>query len=152
MKKNSQQSPPSAPTRALKDDACPSCGKAMESVRGTLRFPVNGEEVDVPDVKHTVCPACHEVVLDLAQARALRERALEIYRGRYDLLSGAEIRALREQLGLTQQGLARLLRLGVNTLSRWEAGRVVQTASLDVLLRLLRDLPGSVDYLKRHAA
>lgn len=80
MKKNSQQSPPSAPTRALKDDDCPSCGKAMESVRGTLRFPVNGEEVDVPDVKHTVCPACHEVVLDLAQARALRERALEIYR------------------------------------------------------------------------
>jgi HTH-type transcriptional regulator/antitoxin MqsA len=113
---------------------------------------VNGEKVDVPDVEHTVCPACHEVVLDLAQARTLREHALEIYRARYDLLSGAEIRALREQLGFTQQGLARLLRLGVNTLSRWEAGRVVQTASLDVLLRLLRDLPGSIDYLKRHAA
>ena len=152
MKKNDRQSLPSVPTRALKDNDCPACGKTMEPARGTLRFPVNGEEVDVPDVEHTVCPACHEVVLDLAQARTLRERALEIYRARYDLLSGAEIRALREQLGLTQQGLARLLRLGVNTLSRWEAGRVVQAASLDVLLRLLRDLPGSIDYLKRHVA
>jgi DNA-binding transcriptional regulator YiaG len=55
-------------------------------------------------------------------------------------------------LGLTQEALARLLRLGSNTLSRWEAGRNVQTAAMDVLLRLLRDLPGSLDYLRRLAA
>jgi hypothetical protein len=36
--------------------------------------------------------------------------------------------------------------------SRWEAGRTVQAASLDVLLRLLRDVPGTLAYLKRHAA
>jgi DNA-binding transcriptional regulator YiaG len=53
---------------------------------------------------------------------------------------------------LSQGGLARLLRLGANTISRWEADRNVQTAAMDVLLRLIRDLPGSIDYLRAHAA
>jgi len=44
------------------------------------------------------------------------------------------------------------LRLGANTISRWEAGRSVQTEAMDVLLRLLRDVPGSLDYLRAHAA
>jgi len=53
---------------------------------------------------------------------------------------------------LTQAELAQLLRLGGNTLSRWEAGRNVQSAAMDVLLRLIRDLPGSLEYLREHAA
>ncbi len=59
---------------------------------------------------------------------------------------------MRKRFGLTQVDLAHLLRLGGNTISRWESGRTVQTAALDVLLRLIRDLPGSLDYLRRHAA
>ena len=141
-----------APRRPLADDACPSCGATMVTSRAALEYSVNGEPIEVPDVPHLACPTCHETLLDVAEAKTLRERALGIYRAKYELLSAAEIHDLRERLGLTQQALARLLRLGVNTLSRWEAGRVVQTASLDVLLRLLRDLPGSLDYLKRHAA
>ena len=58
----------------------------------------------------------------------------------FGLLSGDQIRAIRERHALTQVELAGLLRLGPNTISRWEAGRNVQTAALDVLLRLIRDL------------
>jgi len=47
--------------------------------------------------------------------------------------------------------LAGLLRLGANTISRWEAGRNVQTAAMDVLLRLIRDIPASLTYLRKHA-
>jgi hypothetical protein len=32
------------------------------------------------------------------------------------------------------------------------SGRNVQTAAMDMLLRLTRDLPGSIDYLRDHAA
>jgi transcriptional regulator with XRE-family HTH domain len=39
-----------------------------------------------------------------------------------------------------------------NTISRWESGRDVQTEAMEMLLRLLRDLPGSLDYLRQHAA
>jgi DNA-binding transcriptional regulator YiaG len=59
------------------------------------------------------------------------------------------IRALRERFGLTQGALAKLLRLGSNTISRWEAGRNVQTAAMDVLLRMLRDLPAKCPMLTR---
>jgi len=48
--------------------------------------------------------------------------------------------------------LAHLLRLGANTVSRWESGRNVQTAAMDILLRMIRDLPGSIEYLREHAA
>jgi putative zinc finger/helix-turn-helix YgiT family protein len=113
---------------------------------------VNGEEITVPEATHLACPKCHEIVLRFADARRLRQRALEIYRAKYGLLTAHEIRSIRERYALTQAELARLLRLGGNTISRWEAGRNVQTASMDILLRLIRDLPGSLDYLRKHAA
>ena len=86
------------------------------------------------------------------EARALRQQALEIYRKRYGLLSAGEIRATRERFDLTQAAMARLLRLGNNTISRWEAGRNAQTAVMDLLLRMIRDVPGTLDYLRKHAA
>jgi putative zinc finger/helix-turn-helix YgiT family protein len=124
----------------------------MEEVRGELDYSVNGQKIRVAEAPHLRCPECGEIVLRLDEARQLRERAVESYRQQHGLLTAEEIRAIRERLGLTQVELARLLRLGGNTLSRWESGRKVQTAALDVLLRLIRDLPGSVEYLRRSAA
>lgn len=124
----------------------------MKDSMETLSFPINGEEIAVPDSPHLRCRKCGEVVLRLDESRGLRKRALEIYREKYGLLAGEEIRRLRERLNLTQGQLAELLRLGVNTISRWESGRNVQTAAMDVLLRLVRDVPGSVEYLRNLAA
>ena len=136
----------------MPDDACPECGTPMREKKGRLKLPMNGEEIAVPDSPHLSCPKCNEVVLRFDDARKLRQRALEIYRRKYGLLSADEIRSIRERFGLTQAELARLLRLGANTISRWEAGRNVQTAAMDMLLRMIRDLPGSLDYLRNHAA
>ena len=55
-------------------------------------------------------------------------RALDtLYRRKHGLLSADQIRGIRARFELTQAEFARLLRLGANTLSRWEAGRNVQT-------------------------
>jgi len=144
------------PTRSygpsLSADACPVCGTPMKEKRGKLTFPVNGEDVRVPDATHLACPRRHDPVLRADDARRLRERALDLYRSKYGLRTGEDIRSLRERLGLTQAELARLLRLGQNTLSRWEAGRNVQMAAMDVLMRVLRDVPGGLEYLRKHAA
>lgn len=137
---------------ALPDDACPSCGTMMKERRSLLSTSVNGEEVAVAGASHLRCPKCGEVVLRLDEVRHLNQAALDIYRRKFGLLSLDEIRSLRERLGLTQVELGRLLRLGSNTISRWESGRNVQTAAMDILLRLIRDLPGSIDYLRDHAA
>jgi len=124
----------------------------MKESRGELAYAVNGQDVPVAGASHLRCPQCGEVVLRHEEARRLREHAFERYRRDYGLLSAADIRSIRERFGLTQGAFAELLRLGSNTISRWESGRTVQTAALDVLLRLIRDLPGSLDYLREHAA
>lgn len=153
MKKTGKQKPLApGPLRALPDDTCPSCGTRMAERRAALRLPVNGEEVSVPSALHLRCPKCGEIVLRFRDAQRLHEDAIAIYRKRHGLLSADEIRAIRERYSLTQAGLARLLRLGGNTVSRWESGRNVQTAAMDMLLKLIRDLPGSLDYLRAHAA
>lgn len=138
--------------RVLPNDACPRCGTMMKEGRGRLMLPINGEEITVPSASHLKCPKCGEIVLRFQEAKRLHEDGSEIYRQKHGLLSADEIRAIRERFDLNQADLARLLRLGANTVSRWESGRNVQTAAMDMLLRLIRDLPGSIEYLRDHAA
>jgi putative zinc finger/helix-turn-helix YgiT family protein len=136
----------------LPDDACPQCGATMKAVERRLTIRINGEPVSVAAVPHRRCPRCGEAVLSYDETGMFNRRAFEAYRRKHRLLSEREIRAIREGLGLTQANLARLLRLGSNTVSRWEAGRNVQSASMDMMLRLLRDVPGALAYLRRRAA
>jgi len=136
----------------MPDDACPVCGTQMVEKKGKLRLPVNGEDITVLAAAHLSCPKCHEVVLRSQDARRLSEDAIAIYRRKHGLLSADQIRSIRARYTLTQAEFGRLLRLGANTLSRWESGRNVQTEAMDTLLRLIRDVPGSIDYLRSHAA
>jgi len=152
MKTRSRKASTARLSRILPDDACPACATMMVERRGKLRLPVNGEEIRVPSAVHLRCPKCGEIVLRFQDARRLREDAVAIYREKHALLSADDVRAIRERFNLTQADLARLLRLGANTVSRWESGRNVQTAAMDILLRLIRDLPGSIEYLRDLAA
>ena len=152
MKTSSGSQPRAQRGRLLADNACPECGTPMREKQASLKFPVNGEEIAVAQSPHLSCPKGHEVVLRFDDARKLRQRALDSYRQKYGLLSADDIRSIRERFRLTQAELARLLRLGPNTISRWEAARNVQTASMDMLLRMIRDVPGTVDYLRKCAA
>jgi putative zinc finger/helix-turn-helix YgiT family protein len=138
--------------RVLPSGACPVCGTTMVERRGTLRLPVNGEEIAVSSAAHLRCPKCGEVMLRFQDSKRLGEDAIGIYRKKHGLLSADEIRAIREHFQLTQAALTRLLRLGANTISRWESGRNVQTDVMDILLRMIRDLPESIIYLRKHAA
>ncbi|MEJ7731161.1 MAG: type II TA system antitoxin MqsA family protein [Polyangiaceae bacterium] len=150
MARTPEKSRPAA--ARLHSEACPTCGTIMKPSRGAVRLLVNGEEVSVPQVEHLRCPSCKEVLLPLEAARRQTERAFTLHRQKHGLLSASDIRAIRRRFELTQADLAHLLRLGQNTVSRWEAGRNVQTGAMDVLLRLLRDVPGSLEYLRKHAA
>jgi putative zinc finger/helix-turn-helix YgiT family protein len=134
------------------EDTCPTCGTRMRPHVGALEEVVNGETISVPRISYHRCPKCGELLIDASTERQVRHAAFEMYRRRHRLLDIADIRELRRRLGMTQGELAGLLRLGPNTISRWEAGRNVQTAAMDLLLRLLRDVPNARAYLRRHAA
>src|SRR5579872_2606649 len=92
--------------KPARSDACPECGATLTTNRDALTYPVNGERVRVPGVSYSQCPQGHDPVLDVDQARLLREGAFARYRKRYGLLSAAEIRAMRVELNLTQGALA----------------------------------------------
>lgn len=124
----------------------------MVETRGALRLPVNGEEIIVPSALHLSCAKGHGVVLRFEDARRLDAEAMAIYRRKQGLLAADEVRSIRERFDLGQTDFARLLRLSPRDLSRWESGRSVQTVTMDILLRVVRDLPGSISYLRWHAA
>ena len=146
MKRTHNKSP------AVADDACPACGTIMLPSTTDLSALVNEEKVTVSGIAHLRCPACDEVLLAFESAKALQERGVDLYRRAHGLLGADEIRALRQQLGLTQAQFAALLHLGQNTVSRWESGRNVQSGAMDLLLKVIRDVPGTLGYLEQQSA
>jgi putative zinc finger/helix-turn-helix YgiT family protein len=59
------------------------------------------------------------------------------------LLSADQIRANREQLGLSQRELAEHLGVAVETISRWENGVLTQTRAMDRYLRVYFAVPAA---------
>jgi len=56
---------------------------------------------------------------------------------RMGLLLPAELRAIRERLGLTQSQIAEQLKIGEKSWSRWESGRHRPSQSMNLLVRAL---------------
>lgn len=64
------------------------------------------------------------------------QRAIaDAYRKKAGLITGPEIRSLREARGLTQTQLAEMMNIGIASIKRWETG-MVQTKSMDQALRM----------------
>jgi len=64
------------------------------------------------------------------------------------LLTPAEIRAIRERLGMTQEQFTKLTRIGEATICRWERGRLLQNPAMDRYLRLVALSEDNVRFLK----
>jgi HTH-type transcriptional regulator / antitoxin MqsA len=121
---------------------CPECGKRdvrPATVRHTSQIKHDGRlyEVEVSRLRVPRCRACGELVFDNdadAQIAAALRRQL-------GLLSADQIRANREQLGLSQRELAEHLGVAVETISRWENGVLTQTRAMDRYLRVYFAVP-----------
>lgn len=90
------------------------------------------------------CASCGEryYTHDLAMASSrTRAAALRQHAG---LLTPDEIRAFREQYGLSQAQLESILQTGAKTVVRWERGTVCQSRAADQLLRLMITNPTNV--------
>lgn len=98
------------------------------------------------------CDGCGEERFTLAQVTAARREAADAVREDEGLLAPAEIRALRERLGLSQNTLEHVLGLGTETVVRWEAGKVLQSRAADNLLRLVDRDRSALEYLTRRMA
>jgi HTH-type transcriptional regulator/antitoxin MqsA len=120
------------------ENPCLSCGRGpIEEKRGTFRFepPPNipGGVVEIPNAVWRECAACGEQIIGHELDRAIDDQA----RRRQGLLTPAEIKAVREQTGLSQEAMAQLLGVGDKTYTRWETGKSFQNKSSDNLIRLV---------------
>jgi len=143
--------------RPIEDWRCHHCGqRSLKRTTMPYEHPVthDGREVTIriPDLSvvhctNTNCQPEHPHDTILTDDDATHRIDLETYR-QLGLLTPQEIRENRERLGLTQQELADLLRLGGNSLSRWESGAIYQSRSLDTLLRIVFNEPVVLQRLK----
>jgi len=82
-----------------------------------------------------VCMQCGLEAGNVQTAGDVQRAIADAYRTKAGLLTGQEIRSLREARGLTQQKLAEAMNIGIASIKRWETG-MIQTKSMDQALRM----------------
>ncbi len=118
---------------------CPVCG-AAELVHDTRAMPYTykGESTIIPELTGDYCPACAEVVLDLAEADRFGLLVREFNKQVNAAFVQPEfIAAVRKKLRLDQREAAEIFGGGVNAFSRYETGNTKPSLALVKLLKIL---------------
>ena len=127
---------------------CPICGHGeLTVVTYDDQVQHGGEQLPVRGLEISACPACGSETTTPAQNRRNIARAVDARRTADGLLSGAEIRRVREVLGITQADASALFGGGQNGFSKYERGEVTQSLAMDRLLRLVAAQPMLLDAL-----
>src|SRR5258708_10367555 len=74
------------------------------------------------------CDACGFITSDSKQSARFTQLISDAYRKAHGLLTGAEIRSHRDQLGMSQRAFSDYLGVGSASVQRWEAGQVQDKA------------------------
>jgi HTH-type transcriptional regulator/antitoxin MqsA len=118
---------------------CPACG-AAELVHDTRDMPYTykGESTTIPDVTGDFCPACGEVVMDMAAG--IRHSATMLAFNKQvnaSIVDPGFIATVRKKLALDQREAAEIFGGGVNAFSRYETGKTKPPLALVKLFKVL---------------
>jgi putative zinc finger/helix-turn-helix YgiT family protein len=126
---------------------CPDCDSTdsrLEYAQQSFRYGRGDEAVDLTcEVPVYTCNKCG-YQWTRSEAEDLRQIAVCQHLGR---LTPNEVRGVRERFGLSQAEFSRITGFGEASLSRWETGAQVQSASNDRLLRLIQADPRTLHRL-----
>ncbi len=134
---------------------CPLCDKTheVEERRRIASITIKGEEVSYKE-RFYFCVNADEDENEFETGAMANENLLNArnaYRVKKGLLTSDEIVAIRENYGLSQVDLARLLGWGEATISRYES-KAIQDEAYDTMLRLIKDNPlQALEFLKKNA-
>lgn len=132
---------------------CPMCEEGpLRPSTYTGRLEHDGQTLLVADLECHVCDVCGADPVLEDQARRNQRRYADARRRSDGLLTGDEIRHIRDSLGLTQHEAARIFGGGANAFSKYERGDVVQSVAMDRLIRMVAAHPQLLDWLKNEAA
>lgn len=125
-------------------EICPICEEGVLELAPpyTDTFEYHGEPLVVSGLESYVCPLCGADPIFTDQIKRNERRILEAKRQADGLLTGEEIRRIREGLRLTQRQAAEVFGGGAKAFTKYESGVVMQSAAMDSLLRLIDRYPG----------
>ncbi len=135
---------------------CPLCDKTheLEERKRTTVTVIKNEEVEYDECFY-FCMNADEDENEFETGEMLNKNLLNArnaYRKKMGLLTSYEIVKIRENYGLSQVDLARLLGWGEVTISRYES-KAIQDEAYDTMLRLIKDNPlKALEFLKRNSA
>lgn len=135
---------------------CPLCDKTheVEERKRFVTITLKGEEVTYEE-RFYFCANADEDENEFETGSMTNTNLLNArnaYRVKNGLLTSDEIVAIRENYGLSQVDLARLLGWGEATISRYES-KAIQDEAYDTMLRLIKDNPLiALEFLKKNAA
>ena len=133
---------------------CPLCDKIheIEERKRTTTTIIKGEEVTY-DERFYFCSNADEEENEFETGEMANENLLNArnaYRMKKGLLTSHEIVKIRDNYGLSQVDLARLLGWGEATISRYES-KAIQDEAYDTMLRLIKDNPlKALEFLKKN--
>lgn len=118
---------------------CPACECEQEIllVQKEETYPVKGELITV---RATVCTCAHcgEKIMSFEYDDDNLRKAYAKYRSLHGLLQPEEIKAIREQYGVSQVAFARIIGVDDNAIARYENGSL-QDEAANTRIMLARD-------------
>lgn len=129
---------------------CEVCGKETDTriIEKPEKYQVINDMIEVT-ARVMVCAECGEEFFCEELDEETLQKAYGMYRKKHRLLQPSEIRALREQYGLSQRGFARILNWGDKTIRRYENG-AIQDKAHNSLLLLIKDPANMRKYLEEN--
>lgn len=123
---------------------CPICNRnhEVEERERKTKTIIKDKEVEFKE-RFFFCDNAKEDECEFVKGSMLNENLLNArnaYREKYSLLTSNEIIEIRENYGLTQVDLARLLGWGEATIARYES-KAIQDEAYDNMLRLIKEDP-----------
>jgi HTH-type transcriptional regulator / antitoxin MqsA len=132
-------------------DSCRICGDGqleLRSEKNSVEY--NGISTEL-DLLYSVCDHCGSEQSSSQQLRNNKRAMVEFRKKSDELLTGKEIRAIREKLGLSQAQAALVFGGGPVAFSKYESDDVTQSEAMDKLIRLAAELSPAYEYLVQRA-
>ncbi|SOB74575.1 HTH-type transcriptional regulator / antitoxin MqsA [Marinobacter sp. LV10R510-11A] len=124
-----------------KSDVCPVCGEGSLTPQVEMIAAEHREVSREIESHYSVCDGCGSEQAGPLELRA-NKRTMVAFKKQVDgLLTGAQVRALRERLGVNQSEAAKIFGGGPVAFSKYESDDVSQSEAMDKLLRLADELP-----------
>ncbi|EMF0743310.1 type II toxin-antitoxin system MqsA family antitoxin [Klebsiella aerogenes] len=128
---------------------CPICGdEGLHETKTKILREFEGFKKEVP-FHASVCESCGSETLTVQQAKFNKRQMTDFYREADGLLTGGQIKAIREDLRLTQSEAAIIFGGGKNAFTKYENGDVTQSFALDKLLRTAYSVPAAFEFLRK---